>query len=201
VTLEEAHRKLHKAMKRLQPDQGKIARRNARATVLAAMRTLRSALDDTYPAIRSGVKRTRLSPTQKNRRLTAAGFVPMGTGQPQRDHELLQAKITIKRDTHNRLYVPSWTTQIPSGTHFSVEWLLRGKKPAERQIILAEVAIYKARPNEHTSGGFVVPSMHRLMARVRNDKEFRDAVIIATEIGLSSVRKLLLDQYTDNPNP
>ena len=58
MTLDDAIDRLQKARKRLAAEQGRIARRNARAAVLTTMRALRSALDAEYPAERKPRKVT-----------------------------------------------------------------------------------------------------------------------------------------------
>lgn len=51
MTLDEAIRALVRAADKLAPEQGRIARRNARALVLRRLRDARSALDADFPAI------------------------------------------------------------------------------------------------------------------------------------------------------
>lgn len=52
MKIDDAIAKLLKAKKRLEPEQGRIARRNARAATLAALAAVRKALDEEFPAIR-----------------------------------------------------------------------------------------------------------------------------------------------------
>jgi hypothetical protein len=50
-SIKTALERLHDALKRLKPDQGRIARRNARRTALGALQSVRNALDKDFPAI------------------------------------------------------------------------------------------------------------------------------------------------------
>lgn len=52
MKVDDAIAKLLKAKKRLEPEQGRIARRNARTATLAALTAVRKALDEEFPAIR-----------------------------------------------------------------------------------------------------------------------------------------------------
>lgn len=49
MTLDDAIKKLLSARRRLQPEQGRIARRNARHAVLCALHVIRHVLDEEYP--------------------------------------------------------------------------------------------------------------------------------------------------------
>lgn len=51
MKVDDAIAKLLKAKKRLEPEQGRIARRNARTATLAALAAVRKALDEEFPAI------------------------------------------------------------------------------------------------------------------------------------------------------
>lgn len=50
--IDETLRNLRRAIRRLAPDQGPRARRNARSRALAALRAVRAAVDEAYPPLR-----------------------------------------------------------------------------------------------------------------------------------------------------
>lgn len=91
MDLDEAIAKALKARKRLREDQGRIARRNARAATLTALRQVRAALDEQYPVIRKeNVKRRK--PRSLNQRKkgmlrinskTMIDLLKAGVGQQQ----------------------------------------------------------------------------------------------------------------------
>lgn len=69
MTLDDAITKLTKARKRLEAEQGRIARRNARAAVCTAIRQVRAALDTDYPVDRKPrVVRVQMTAFAKERR-------------------------------------------------------------------------------------------------------------------------------------
>lgn len=88
MKIDDAIDKLNAAYKRLEHDQGRIARRNARRAYLYALRCLRKGLDDEYPHIRKPItKRKKADPRravrnkevisqQGHRQLLAAGVSP-----------------------------------------------------------------------------------------------------------------------------
>lgn len=51
------------ALKKLQPEQGRVARRNARQAMLKALRKAREALDEQYPVKRKPIRRRRKTRT------------------------------------------------------------------------------------------------------------------------------------------
>lgn len=51
MTIEQALRALRRAVRRLSPEQGRVARRNARQKVKGALRALRHAMDEEFPTI------------------------------------------------------------------------------------------------------------------------------------------------------
>lgn len=76
----DAHEKLRKALDRLAPEQGRVARGNARTAALAALRELRRALDAEYPSIPKAAPRKpkKLQPGHKVNRLRKRGYVVIG---------------------------------------------------------------------------------------------------------------------------
>lgn len=75
--LDRAATKLTKALGRLNDDQGRVARGNARTAALAALRDLRAALDADYPVIpKSSPKRRKPRPITAEK-LRKAGYIPL----------------------------------------------------------------------------------------------------------------------------
>lgn len=109
MKVDDALQKLRKARKRLQEDQGRIARRNARQAYLQALRTCRKAVDEQYPVIRKPVKRRRKpSPKRAIRNKTRVS--------EQMHRQLLAAGVSpsqfIERgkagNTDHAIYAPRW---------------------------------------------------------------------------------------------
>lgn len=114
-------RELNQALVRLYPDQGRVARRNARKRVLQALSDLRKAIDAEYPAIRKE-PRKRLKPINAVRRkiakLTERGYAAMaGLSVALAPEQLAQwAELGIRVHTvrfpgqnkNNPVFVPLW---------------------------------------------------------------------------------------------
>lgn len=87
---------LAKAMKRLDPEQGMVARRNARADVAAELRRLKAFVDKEYPVLRSEKKprKKRTTGLARKRKLRREGLV-------EASHEdLIAASIAGVRPQH-----------------------------------------------------------------------------------------------------
>lgn len=106
MKLDDAIRDLEVARKRLVDEQGRIARRNARRAVMAALKKARAALDTEYPAERKPVaKRKKPNPRRKYR-----GKVEI---EPIDVRELLLSGVKPSAFTRahpggTRIYAPSW---------------------------------------------------------------------------------------------
>lgn len=112
MKVDDAIDKLNAAYKRLAPEQGRIARRNARRAYLDALRSLRKALDDEFPAIRKPVTNRKkpdprravrgkdVIPQWMHRELLAAGVRPAQFVERGRAGE-----------TSHRIYAPRWMHQ------------------------------------------------------------------------------------------
>lgn len=103
---------IRKAGKRLQPEQGERARRNAREAMLTALRQARAALDAEFPLLSSERKTRRSSsPLAKQRR--KADFERKHRQVDSAQAATLQARgvPTVRRLDHNkvpRFWVPLW---------------------------------------------------------------------------------------------
>jgi hypothetical protein len=110
MKVDDAIAKLLKARKRLKAEQGRIARRNARRAYLAAVRSVRQAVDDEYPVMRKPVTRRRkpnpkravrgksIITREMHRQLLAAGVSP--SQFVERGLKLDDSKITV--------FAPTW---------------------------------------------------------------------------------------------
>lgn len=113
---------LQRAAKRLQPDQGRIARGNARRAVLAELKKLRVELDRDFPPIRKSQKgkRARLSPSTWRARMKKRGYKPLGNeGLVRKLKNLAAVGVRIHREPqfvvikatepeHRDHWVPIW---------------------------------------------------------------------------------------------
>lgn len=104
---------LVRVSKRLDMFQGRIARRNARHVVLAALRCVREALDADYPAIRSEI-RPKVSSDARvmERRLRKRGYVAVNG-----DHVPLKVALAVtaaglkQRSAIGDWWLPSWAVE------------------------------------------------------------------------------------------
>lgn len=102
-------RDLKRALATLKPEQGRLARRNARRRVVAALARLRDQLDRDYPAERRAIKgRKRLTPMQRQQRLVNRGWVRVYNDLITVVAEL---KIPCKGDG-GQFWVPAWVAAI-----------------------------------------------------------------------------------------
>lgn len=112
MKIDDAIDKLNAAYKRLEHDQGRIARRNARRAYLYALKCLRKGLDDEFPHIRKpvtnrkapdpkrAVRGKQIISQQGHRQLLAAGVSPSQFVERGKAGE-----------TSHKIYGPSWMVQ------------------------------------------------------------------------------------------
>lgn len=83
MDLAEAIRDVERAARMLAPEQGRIARRNARRRMLAALKAARIAMDAAFPAVRpEGRKRRKArTPAQQLTDLLKDGWVEVSSGE------------------------------------------------------------------------------------------------------------------------
>lgn len=121
---------LERALRTLTPDQGPIARRNARARVRAALKALTHAVDTLFPAPpRKVVSRKRRTFQEKRRDLIRAGWLVVATNSA-RGKELLtwvaQNKLPVQSTPFGEIngqnypaeaWVPGWVAHYyPNAT-------------------------------------------------------------------------------------
>jgi len=188
MTVDDAKKKLIRALKRLDPEQGLVGRRNARAAVAQATRTLRAAVDEAFPPVRSVAKRTVCKTVRgRSKRLHAAGYVPF---EGVIAHAAA-ARLPLRRGPDGKLWAPAWAApeNIPPANEYTESWYRRGRKPSERRTVMAEVAVTKAlRPSQD------IPLRDAAISRIRKDPNFRDAVLAAEAAG--EVSNFLKGQIT-----
>jgi len=108
--------RVHGALNRCEGTDGRIARRNSRARVLAALRAVRSHLDAKYPAIVVRKKARHATPETIRRRAVRAGWV-LSTGGYSVGL-FAAAGVPIRRVPYSNsvdgyaLYVPGWAAAI-----------------------------------------------------------------------------------------
>lgn len=123
MTIDEAIKRLSKARKKLDAEQGRVARRNARQAVLAALRAVRGALDAEFPAYRKPkaitVKMDRASAlARKKQRLAQKGAVRITAATAA---NLLAADVPVESVTE-RGTAQGMPTRV---THYYVErWVV-----------------------------------------------------------------------------
>ncbi len=154
MTLDQKLKKLAKACDGLtSTEERPIARRNARARVLSALRAVRAHVDATYPPIvdRTGTKR--LTPQGRMDRLKRRGFVQV-TMNVAATLTLAGVKIHTVRVKNiqqqgnypiivERYFAPRWA--VHAETHYGVEELRRQVKNKTRRLALqAEAAILQS---------------------------------------------------------
>lgn len=144
---------LQRAAKRLQSDQGRIARGNARRAVLAELKRLRVQLDRDYPAVRKSQKgkRARLSSSAWRARMKKKGFKPLGNeGLVTKLKNLAAVGVRIHREPagvataatkpeHRDHWVPVWAWYAADDLKQLKE--LKKAGPVDRMAYLAEVAM------------------------------------------------------------
>jgi hypothetical protein len=112
VKLDDAIAEVARARKRLEPEQGRIARKNARQAVKLAIGTVLRAMDREYPLVRKERKiRVAMTPLAKKRRETAKR-VRMMIISPEEALKLAAVGIKIGSEDHGhhgpKPAVPSW---------------------------------------------------------------------------------------------
>lgn len=131
--IDRALARLAKARKRLDREQGMVARRNARQEVLVALRDVRRVLDREFPIIQKKRK-----PRRKKARVRD-GFVPLRDHTNINEYDLwlvaiAGAKVGIQNVCRSTptvaagVYVPEWVIAIGERYGLSVARLKQGKK-------------------------------------------------------------------------
>ncbi len=153
MTLDQKLKKLAKVCDGLSSTEERpIARRNARARVLSALRAVRAHVDATYPPIVDRTGTRRLTPQGRMDRLKRRGFVQVTMSvaatltlagvkiHTVRVPNVQQSSATI---TVERYFAPRWA--VYAETHYGVEELRRQVKNKSRRLALqAEAAILQS---------------------------------------------------------
>lgn len=135
-------KKLLQALRRLQPDQGERARRNARQRVLARLRALREMVDEAFPAARPAPKkrRRRRDPTADRPRTTEimAGAFANGVAKAG-------IRVVPCGDLRHAL-VPAWVAEL-RGLDPPIAKLREARRSlTARRALLAEARLKGASP-------------------------------------------------------
>jgi hypothetical protein len=209
---DKALHKLQDALKRLDDEQGMVGRRNARTAVTSALRSMRTAVDTEYPAIRKTPKRSgKLAPGHKANRLKKSGYVLVDAHVWQ---PLKKAGLPTRPNPHNKghkggMYVPKWAVKLHG---IAAQAGLEDRTKIERKRlreIEASLARAKTRGNERAiaeaeltvyateRGAGLQPSYAKAaIRRLRKDRDFRDALRAAGIIGQSEVKGVIESQLS-----
>lgn len=142
--LEPGMRELARALGRLEEDQGRVARRNARAAVAKALKKIQGKIDTGWPAPgrKKAQRRRRLTLTQRLRRLKKDGWqLASGSELSQFSVVGIRAKrVDVDGLTHT--YAPSWAVLI---ARQHPKKLARAKRDLTyRRALLTELALKDA---------------------------------------------------------
>jgi len=146
--------RLQQALRKLTSGQGRVARRNRRSEVFAAIREVRRKVNRDFPAIPSpsaGVlDRAKQDRISKRRRLRLRGWVQLNLADlpGQRLKDLAVAGIRVieirptSRHDQTELWCPAWTLSVNVG---DVAALRRGKRSLrERKALEVQRLLLKA---------------------------------------------------------
>jgi hypothetical protein len=198
MTLKDARRALDRALKRLAPEQGRLARRNARAAIASATRALRAAVDAEFPALRlprvPGKRRGRKrDPLRGYASVLDAKVAPYAA-----------AGLPVRKDEDDCWNVPAWAVPFEQG-NYGPHWdplvprsegevvaaLRRARKgEAERRRMRAERAVVGACPDAASR-----PLRRAALARLRTDGEFCRALLVAAAIDCETTRGFIESQH------
>jgi hypothetical protein len=138
---------LERALRGLDADQGRIARRNARAKVKRVLRRLSERMDAEYPTLRKTVVNRRAKFSQKERqvRLIKAGWVQVDAadGAAYAAHGVPLRRIRARDDrADDYFYVPGWATPYRPGDPVLVR--IR-RSPQAKRAAMAAAALGRSR--------------------------------------------------------
>lgn len=120
MTIDDALTTLLRARRTLDHEQGRIARRNARDAMKAALRTVVRVMDAEYPVIRKERRlRVSMSPVAKLRRQRAKTMTRMLVTPSE---ALMLASLGIKIET---VEIPGTSTTIPTTRYEAPRWAVR----------------------------------------------------------------------------
>lgn len=134
------------AARKLSPDQGVVARRNARAKVLAALRKVRQQLDAEYPALRTkgASHRPKLTPGRKTTRLHKRGYQAGWRGD-NTDMAARRVGIRVEHDPGNEggntRWYPTWLYDLVRAGFLDADFRRAHKSVSARKKLHAEAML------------------------------------------------------------
>jgi len=146
IVLRAALRELERAARKLHPEQGRLARRNARARLAAAIRKLRRTVDDSFPRISSQrevenvagrAARRKLTPHERIKKLREAGWVNVAPGSSA-VADCAAAGVRVRRGPNGSLWVRGWVVAVPAGAVGALR-KAKGNAAAQRAILSAKM--------------------------------------------------------------
>lgn len=142
-TLMQSPKALARALKRLNADQGLVARRNARRLVLTTLSRVRRQMDEEYPRIAAKKQPRANDPVAKRRRLEKRGYVPMNTSMaPAMLAAGLRSKPLKTDKGYTVQYVPNWVAAVFQYGDDPATLLRKLKRdPAARKVFMVEHAL------------------------------------------------------------
>ena len=128
--LKEKLRQVERALKRLSPEQGLVARRNARRAVGAAVRALKTAVESAYPSLVLSHYKPILGTlaereNEKEKRLKARGFIFTTAAGP---HACALAAGIRGALANGRIWLPGWVMAVDYTDHQKATAQLRKAK-------------------------------------------------------------------------
>lgn len=129
MNLDDAIAEVARARRRLTDDQGRLARKNARAALKNAIGTALRAMDREYPLIRKErVVKVSMSPLAKKRRARAKRVaLLMVTNAEALTLATMGIKVVATEKESLTLKAPNGTTSVatPIQNHFAPSWIVR----------------------------------------------------------------------------
>lgn len=155
MKVQKAVEKLRRATRRLDPEQMRVARMNARAAVRVGLRAVERAMDDEFPIIpkqrKERARYARLSRATRDaireRKLRKRGYVTLNDAShghgAAKAMDLTAAGIRALKGPRGNLWVPDWTAEFKLGDSAG---LRRAKEasPRERAALVAEQVLKRS---------------------------------------------------------
>lgn len=180
--LTKAQRALKSALRRLDNDQGRVARRNARTAVKAALKRVQSAVDAEYPVIRKPVasrkpRVARHDLTGKARRLRSKKLVLVREISPELARVMSAESTRAEQDPKLRGYwvhprvsevivlADEWA--IMPGVLIDIPWKSVARSAPAHRLARALVYVLAARQSLHPT----------LIARLKRDSKIAAAIV------------------------
>lgn len=130
-------RGLFRALGKLLPDQGRVARNNARRAVLRELKRVRAGMDRDFPVVpKAIVERARLKPELRVRRLARMGYAPLPMVESRsRLASLAVAGIRPIKAFSREIWVPTWVLSVTPDDVGTLKRLKRDVPARKRYLV------------------------------------------------------------------